>query len=739
MNKAFNEKIKDRFYRVYASLPVDRVPDIEFGYWPQTIRRWLGEGLPLELTPEETRHMFLPKLDEFFGFEPEGHHLDMRWGIHPPFEERVVERRATSVISYDVEGVLAERFLHDQDESAIPHCLKFPVETSADWPAIKERFRWDDPVRKIPVEQIDAARRARADGKAIHVFFIGFYGKLRTWMGTENLSYAFYDYPKLVHEMVEHWAELCVRQMEQLPADLPVDVVGWWEDMAGKNGPLCSPEQFREFFQPGYRRVMEVARRHGCRLSWVDSDGNPRALIPFWLKEGSTSCSPSRWKPGAIRLSGGERSEKKFGCEVGLPSNRWSRADARSTVNWTAFAPCSKTAATSRISIIWCHRTFSTATTASTWKRNENSSERKKMSDNLRWKPDWALARQALTDWWHHKGLALWVVAPKDEPWENIPEPRAPRDAEEQWTNVELWAQRVLHQMSRRFYGGVAYPNFWTCIGGPGSLGLFLGAIGHPAPDTLWYEPVISDPDRHPPLKLDRTNPWWSRHMELIRYGLCENHGRYIVGFPDLIENIDTLAQLREGQLLLLDLMERPDWVKAKLAEINRAYFEAYEEMYTLLRDPWGGSAFAAFELWAPGRVAKVQCDFSCMISAEMFREFVVPPMREQCRQLDYAMYHLDGTQAMHQLDALLAMEELDAIEWTPQAGIENGGHPRWYDLYRRIKAAGKSVQALGVKPEEVEPLIDAVGAEGMYIMCAADNEAQARALLRRVGWKGEA
>ena len=361
------------------------------------------------------------------------------------------------------------------------------------------------------------------------------------------------------------------------------------------------------------------------------------------------------------------------------------------------------------------------------------------MNDALRWKPDWVLARQAFVDWWEHCGLVLYITAPKEEPWEPMPEPPSPRDVTEQWTNVDVWAQRSLCNMSRTFWGGAAFPCFWSCIGGPGSLGLFLGAIGHPAPDTLWYEPVITDPDTHPPLKLDRSNPWWTRHMELLRYAVRENHGRYVVGFPDLVENMDTLAQLRDGQLLLLDLMERPEWVKAKLAEINQAFFEAYDEMYALIRDPWGGSAFAAFELWAPGKVAKVQCDFSCMISAEMFREFVVPPLREQCRWLDYSMHHLDGTQAMHQLDALLEIEELDAMEWTPQAGIEGGGHPRWYDLYRRIKAAGKSVQAIGVKPEEVEPLIDAVGPEGMYIMCSAETEKQARELLRRVGWKGEA
>jgi hypothetical protein len=83
-----------------------------------------------------------------------------------------------------------------------------------------------------------------------------------------------------------------------------------------------------------------------------------------------------------------------------------------------------------------------------------------------------------------------------------------------------------------------------------------------------------------------------------------------------------------------------------------------------------------------------------------------------------------------------LEIEALDAIEWTPQAGIEGGGSPRWYDLYRRIKAAGKSVQVIGVKLHEIEPLIEAVGPEGLYIICWHDKESEAREVLRRCGWK---
>jgi len=350
------------------------------------------------------------------------------------------------------------------------------------------------------------------------------------------------------------------------------------------------------------------------------------------------------------------------------------------------------------------------------------------------WKEDWPAARQALRDWWHGKGLALHVTAPKEEPWENVLPPAFEADAATRRLDTHYVVQAERYRLARTFFGGVAFPMLNTDIGGPGSLGLFLGAKGHIAETTVWYEPCIVDPDRHPPLVFDPRNEWWGWHLAVIEAALRASPGCYLVGFPDLIENLDTLAQLRGTEQTLIDLVERPDWVRTRLAEINRAYFDCFTTLWQRLQDPWGGNAFYAFQLWGPGKTAKVQCDFCCMISPVMFRTFVRPALAEQCAWLDYAMYHLDGTQALPQLDNLLSIEGIRAIEWTPQAGLPGGGSPEWYALYRRIKAAGKSVQAVEVLPDEVEPLIEAVGAEGLFILTQADTEREARALLRKVG-----
>jgi hypothetical protein len=164
-------------------------------------------------------------------------------------------------------------------------------------------------------------------------------------------------------------------------------------------------------------------------------------------------------------------------------------------------------------------------------------------------------------------------------------------------------------------------------------------------------------------------------------------------------------------------MIETPELVEERLWEINEAFFAAFDIIYNRIKDESGGMAFAYFRLWGPGKTAKVQCDASAMFSPTMFQQFVVPPLTQQCEWLDFSMYHLDGTQAMGHLDALLEIEALDAIEWTPQAGEEQGGSPEWYDLYRRIKRGGKSVQAISVKLGEVIPLIEAVGPEGLFII----------------------
>jgi 5-methyltetrahydrofolate--homocysteine methyltransferase len=354
-------------------------------------------------------------------------------------------------------------------------------------------------------------------------------------------------------------------------------------------------------------------------------------------------------------------------------------------------------------------------------------------SEGLVGKPDWPVARRAWEKWWRGEGLALHVTAPRETPLWDVPPAEAP-DFETQWLDPEYRLRAQERLIAGTYYGGVAFPMFDTQIG-PGSLGLFLGCGGRLAETTVWYDPVITDPEAHPPLRFEPAGEWWDRHVRLIAAAAAESQGRYLVSIPDLIENLDTLAQLRDPQTVLMDLVQRPEWVERRIDEINVAFMEAFDRLWEMTCDPWGGSCYSAFAIWGIGRTAKIQCDICCAISPAAFRRFVMPAMSRQCEWLDHSLFHLDGTQAMHQLDNLLSMEALQAIEWTPQYPLPGGGSPEWYDLYRRIRRAGKSVQALDVRLDEVEPLLDAVGPEGMLLMVHADSEAEAQRLLDRYDW----
>ena len=306
--------VVDRYYKVFTHQPVDRVTDMEFGYWPQTIRRWLGEGMPLEMTLEETNRMFNRKLNAHFGLDTWGHGFGAVSRMIPAFEEEILERKAESVVKRTAEGIVAEVFPPESPHASIPHYIEFPVKTADDWKALKARYRLDDPQRHIGDEAIAGLRRARDGGTCIGFSHSGFYGQLRYWMGMENLSYAFYDEPAMIHEMVDVWSELAASQLRALPDDIVVDSVNWWEDMAGKNGPLVSPAQFREFLLPGYRKVMTEAHRRGCAFATVDCDGNPHDLIPLWLEVGVNVMHPLEVAAGVDPFAW----RREFGRELRL-------------------------------------------------------------------------------------------------------------------------------------------------------------------------------------------------------------------------------------------------------------------------------------------------------------------------------------------------------------------------------------------------------------------------------------
>lgn len=340
------------------------------------------------------------------------------------------------------------------------------------------------------------------------------------------------------------------------------------------------------------------------------------------------------------------------------------------------------------------------------------------MSD-ISWKPNWNETKRHFDDFWNHKGVVLgsWGAPHAATPPEKVAVADCP-DIHEYYLNPALRAEVNHYRLSLGYYGAdvlpISDPDF-----GPGSLATFIGSEPGISRETVWFNPCIMDepePEKLPPLTFNPRNKWWQLTEATLRECVRLGKGKYMTGCPDLVENIDVLSSLRDPQTLMADMIERPEWVKQKVWEINQVWFTAYQRIYDIIKLGDGSSSFNAFKVWGRGKTAKLQCDASAMFSPDMFREFVVPALTEQCQWLDHSLYHLDGTQAICHLDALLEIEELDAIEWTSEV-IERGAHPRWFDMYKKIIAAGKSVQIMDVGSDDLKPLLNKIGRDGLYLM----------------------
>ena len=65
-----------------------------------------------------------------------------------------------------------------------------------------------------------------------------------------------------------------------------------WEDMAYNRGPLMSPIHFKKYLVPHYRRISDLARKHGVDVIYLDCDGKIDALLPLWLDSGINCMYP---------------------------------------------------------------------------------------------------------------------------------------------------------------------------------------------------------------------------------------------------------------------------------------------------------------------------------------------------------------------------------------------------------------------------------------------------------------
>ena len=351
----------------------------------------------------------------------------------------------------------------------------------------------------------------------------------------------------------------------------------------------------------------------------------------------------------------------------------------------------------------------------------------------LMYREDMDEVRQRLTTWWNGGDIgrpAMQIHARRPEPIEDIPGMPTP----EGWTtgySIKSFDFRVncsARACTGNYYLGESVPAVSPDLA-PNCLALFLGCPGIETAGSVWCESIFDRPE-DARFVFDKANKYWDFCVRLCREQLRLGKGKFLVEFPDLIETLDTLAAMYGTNRLLIALVERPGWVHDCLRQITDRYFQCYDLLYDMMRDEVGGSSFWA---WAPGRMSKLQCDFSAMISPAMFGEFMVPVLTEMSERLGYCMYHWDGPGAIPHHDHLLSIPKLNMLQWTPGAGQPDTQDKTWWPMYHKSIEAGKTLK-IGCDSIDTLKALKKEFGEGLkqfLIGMRAESPEQAREILK--------
>jgi uroporphyrinogen decarboxylase len=269
---------RERFENTMRYAPVDHPPLILDAPWPRTIERWHREGWPAGVS-----------LYDYFNLEPFNTvNVGPASRIWPGWVEHTLEVKGDDRFFIDSRGI---RCRTGKDYQEGIEYLEYPVKGRADQAWLDARMNPDDPTRW---DNGWGQRLASLDPSTDlgTIEFGSFFGDLHEHTGTERMCMLLFEEPDFVHWYNDRIAACAERAIERMLPDDRIVFMSGHEDMAFKNGSFISPEMFREFLTPYYRRTVGAARARGQTLFQMDSDGNLDQLIPQWLELGVNLITP---------------------------------------------------------------------------------------------------------------------------------------------------------------------------------------------------------------------------------------------------------------------------------------------------------------------------------------------------------------------------------------------------------------------------------------------------------------
>ncbi len=252
-----------------------------FGFW-MCLESWYEQGLDRDVD-----------LNEFFMFDEPGYHElgQLGWceaAFEPMFEEMFLEDRGEHELVQDAAG-RAVLFFKGRRQGFMPEYVGHPVKDQKTWEQdVKWRLDLGSARRYKDLEtRMHAAQAAAARGLMIQQNVIGGYMFLRSLMGPEDIMYAVYDQPDLLHDCMQTWLCLADAVIARHQQHITLDEIFLSEDICYNHGSLISPDMMKEFLFPYYQQLIQNIKARQLDPSrrfyvQVDTDGNCVPIIDLY-------------------------------------------------------------------------------------------------------------------------------------------------------------------------------------------------------------------------------------------------------------------------------------------------------------------------------------------------------------------------------------------------------------------------------------------------------------------------
>ena len=237
----------------------DRLPMMEIGIWPETRKRWISEGMPVNTSPED-----------YFG----------------------LDKLAVFIINTSP-GLPSEAVTDPASWEKYRACL---VPNLSRFETFNYDFVWGQLLPFTVKERYEQAKRESLFTVYSPVepcwFFLGLL------MGEEEALYTMALNPEFVEQVISDYTQFNLDMMDIIyTAGYRFDALWVFSDLCYKNGMLFSPDFFRRHVAPYQKKMFGRAKELGMKIIY-HCDGYVGGLLPLLIDTGVDCMQPLEARAG---------------------------------------------------------------------------------------------------------------------------------------------------------------------------------------------------------------------------------------------------------------------------------------------------------------------------------------------------------------------------------------------------------------------------------------------------------